>query len=113
VASGINNIDYPVADLGAARTLFSTLLGIDPYVDSPYYVGYRPGDGPEIGLDPNTQPGEGPICFWDVDDIKGALQNLLAAGATTERPVTNVGGRLIATVRDHSGNVIGITQPSA
>jgi hypothetical protein len=48
-----------------------------------------------------------------VDDVKGALQNLLAAGPTAERPVTNAGGRLIATVRDSSGNVIGITQPSA
>ncbi len=32
---------YPVKDLEKAKELFTQLLGSDPYVDSPYYVGYR------------------------------------------------------------------------
>ena len=33
---GIENIVYPVSDLARAKTLFRTLLGVDPYVDSAY-----------------------------------------------------------------------------
>ena len=42
---------YPVSDLARAKTLYRTLLGVDPYADQAYYVGFRVGDQ-EIGLDP-------------------------------------------------------------
>ena len=32
---------YPVKDIEKAKQLFTKLLGTEPYVDSPYYVGYR------------------------------------------------------------------------
>lgn len=51
---GIKTIIYPVKDLAHAKTLFSKLLGIEPYVEGVYYVGFRVGDQ-EIGLDPNGQ----------------------------------------------------------
>jgi predicted enzyme related to lactoylglutathione lyase len=112
VTSGINNIAYPAGDLAAAKTLFTALLGIEPYVDAPYYVGYRPADGPEIGLDPNAK--DGPICYWEVADITATLETLLAAGATAERPVSDVGGgKLVATVRDPAGSILGISQSPA
>src|SRR5579864_6069398 len=34
----------PVKDVAAAKTLYSTLLGVEPYADAPYYVGFRVGD---------------------------------------------------------------------
>lgn len=71
-----------VSDLPASRTLFTAFLGTEPYADAPYYVGYRPGTGPEIGLDPNARPGQGPMCYSDVRDIQAALEKLIAAGAT-------------------------------
>ena len=46
-------IVFGVGDLDAAKTLYSAVLGTQPYVDSPYYVGYRAGDV-EVGLDPNA-----------------------------------------------------------
>ena len=50
---GIKTVIYPVKDIAAAKTLFSKLLGVEPYADQPYYVGFRVGDQ-EIGLDPRT-----------------------------------------------------------
>ena len=40
---------YPVKDLDASKALFRTLLDTEPYVDQPYYVGFRV-DGQEFGL---------------------------------------------------------------
>ena len=45
-------IVYPVKDLARAKAQFRKLLSVEPYVDGPYYVGFRVGDQ-EIGLDPN------------------------------------------------------------
>src|SRR2546421_5349182 len=100
---------YPVKDMGKAKTLFSELLGVEPYADAPYYVGFRTGDL-EIGLDPHGR-GQGPLAYWEVDDIRASLQRLLAAGAQADQDVKDVGGgKLIATVKDADGNTIGLMQ---
>jgi AhpD family alkylhydroperoxidase len=109
---GIGLLVYPVKDLGRAKALFSALLGTEPYADAPYYVGYRVGEQ-EIGLDPNGHKSgaTGPIGYCEVADIRKSLQALLAAGAETQQDVKDVGGgRQIATVRDASGNVLGLMQ---
>jgi hypothetical protein len=49
---GIRTVIYPVKDLARAKMLHSKLLGIEPNLDGPYYVGFLVGDQ-EIGLDPN------------------------------------------------------------
>lgn len=49
---GVRTFIYPVKDIARAKTLYSKLLGIEPYADEAYYVGFRVGDQ-EIGLDPN------------------------------------------------------------
>ena len=49
---GIRTVIYPVKDIGRGKALFSNLLGVAPYADTAYYVGFRVGDQ-EIGLDPN------------------------------------------------------------
>src|SRR3954469_6752479 len=74
-------IVFPVADLDAAKTLYSAVLGTAPYADAPYYVGYRVGDV-EIGLDPNgaRQGTTTPITYWSTDDIAGRVAALVAAG---------------------------------
>ena len=54
---GIQTIIYPVKDITQAKALFSTLLGVGPYMDEAYYVGFRVGDQ-DIGLDLQwPQPG--------------------------------------------------------
>ncbi|MCW2598879.1 MAG: glyoxalase [Frankiales bacterium] len=55
----------------------------------------------------------GPVGYWHVEDIKAAVAQLLEAGATQQQPVNDVGGRLIASVTDADGNVIGFLQPLA
>lgn len=99
---------FPAKDLDGTKKIFSTLLGADPYIDGPYYVGFR-ASGLEVGLDPNATGG--PICYWDVDDIAATVQSLIAAGATLDQAPTDVGrGLLIAKVKDADGNVIGLRQ---
>ncbi len=53
----------------------------------------------------------GPVGYWHVDDIKKTLEALLNAGAETQQEVKDVGGgKLIASVKDADGNVIGLIQ---
>jgi hypothetical protein len=49
---GFKLLLYPVKDIARAKRLYRKLLGIEPYTDEAYYVGFRVGDL-EIGLDPN------------------------------------------------------------
>lgn len=111
--SGIRTITIPVKDLEVAKALYTTLLGVTPYVDQPYYVGFRPEGAPEVGLDPNghAHGSTGPITYWRVDDAAAAVAELVVAGATERQPVRDVGGgALTATVEDSDGNIIGVYQ---
>ncbi len=108
---GIRTVIYPVKDIAQAKTLYSKLLGIEPYTDEAYYVGFRVGDQ-EIGLDPNGHKA-GMTGYYHVNDIKKSLQLLLDAGAQAQQEVKDVGGgRLIASVKDADGNIIGLIQSS-
>jgi predicted enzyme related to lactoylglutathione lyase len=112
MAQGIQLIVYPVKDLAAAKRLFAAFLGVDPYADAPYYVGYRVGEQ-EIGLDPNghTKGQTGPLGYVDVKDIRASLKRLNEAGGKTQQDVSDVGaGKLTATVRDADGNLLGLVQ---
>ncbi len=72
--SAVNTLIYPVADLDAAKKVFTTLLGAQPHTDQPYYVGYNV-DGQEIALDPNGHRKglTGGTPFWSVDDLEATL----------------------------------------
>lgn len=108
----IDLIVYPVRDLARAKTFYRALLGVDPYSDAPYYVGYRVG-GQEIGLDPNghAQGLTGPLGYRRVNDIASALRQLADAGAQTVQDVRDVGGgKLVAWIKDTDGNLIGLMQ---
>ena len=109
---GIRHFNYPVEDLARAKALYGKLLGVEPYVDEPYYVGFRIGDQ-EIGLDPNGHKlgMTGPVGFFEVSDIKASLQALLDAGAQVQQEARDVGGgMLIAYAKDADGNSIGLIQ---
>jgi len=111
---GIRTIIYPVKDIAQAKALYSKLLGVEPYSDQAYYVGYRVGDQ-EIGLDPNGHKMglTGPLDYYHVSDIKKSLQLLLEAGALELQAIKDVGGgKLIASVKDADNNVIGLIQAS-
>jgi predicted enzyme related to lactoylglutathione lyase len=112
MTSGIRTVIYPVKDLAQAKTLYSKLSGVKPSMDEAYYVGFSV-EGQDIGLDPHghSQGMTGPIGYWHVDDIKQTLKALLDAGAKTQQEIKDVGGgKLIASVKDADGNVIGLIQ---
>ena len=109
---GIRTVIYPVKNIAQAKTLYSQLLGIEPYMDEAYYVGFKVGDQ-DIGLDPNghNQGMTGPVGYYHVNDIKTSLELLLSAGALAQQEVKHVGGgKLIATVKDADNNIIGLIQ---
>jgi predicted enzyme related to lactoylglutathione lyase len=109
---GIRLFIYPLKGIARAKMLYSKLLGIEPYLDEAYYVGFRVGNQ-EIGLDPNghNKGMTGPVAYWHVSDIEKSLQLLLAAGAQAQQEVNDVGGgKLIASVRDADNNIIGLIQ---
>ena len=49
---GLRTVIYHVSDLDRAKAWYSSALGIEPYFDQPYYVGFNIG-GFELGLDPD------------------------------------------------------------
>jgi predicted enzyme related to lactoylglutathione lyase len=111
-AEGIKNVLHPVSDLETAKPVYAALLGVQPEQDSPYYVGFEVG-GQHIGLVPGngSQGMTSPVTYWEVPDIEAKLAEVTAAGATVKEPTRDVGGgRLVATVTDPDGNVLGLLQ---
>jgi predicted enzyme related to lactoylglutathione lyase len=115
VTAGIKTVIYPVKDLDTAKATFAALIGTDPTVDSPYYVGWQV-DGQDIGLDPNghAQGLNGPVPYFHVADIETAFAQLLESGATELQSVREVGGgRRIASVTTTEGNQLGLLQDAS
>jgi predicted enzyme related to lactoylglutathione lyase len=109
---GIKTVLHPVSDLAKAKAVYAALLGIPPQTDSPYYVGFE-AEGQNIGLVPGGGPQgmTSPVAYWHVTDIEAKLAELTAAGATVKEAAHEVGGgRLVATVTDPDGNVLGLLQ---
>ena len=109
---GIKTVLHPVTDLEAAKKVYTALLGMPPQADGSYYVGFDAG-GQHIGLVPGGGPQgmTSPVAYWQVPDIEAKLAEVTAAGATLKDPVRDVGGgRLVATVTDPDGNVLGLLQ---
>jgi predicted enzyme related to lactoylglutathione lyase len=109
---GFSVVIYPVSDLAQAKALYRTLLGVEPYVDEAYYIGFRVGDQ-EIGLDPHghRKGMTGSVGYWRVNDTQTSLRQLLEGGAQVQQAVQDVGGgKLIALVKDADGNITGLLQ---
>ena len=109
---GIKTVLHPVTDLAKAKAVYTALLGIPPEADSSYYVGFD-AEGQHIGLVPGgaAQGMTSPVAYWHVADIEAKLAEVTAAGATVKEPARDVGfGRLVATVTDPDGNVLGLLQ---
>ncbi|HEY7226036.1 MAG TPA: VOC family protein [Micromonosporaceae bacterium] len=109
---GIKTVLHPVSDLEKAKAVYSALLGIAPQHDASFYVGYEVA-GQHIGLVPGGGPQHmtSPVAYWHVADIEAKLAEVTAAGATVKEPAHDVGGgRLVASVTDPDGNVLGLLQ---
>ena len=109
---GIQTVLHPVSDLGRAKAVYAALLGTQPQTDGSFYVGFE-AEGQQIGLVPGggRQGMTSPVAYWHVQDIEAKLAEVTAAGATVKEPARDVGGgRLVATVTDPDGNVLGLLQ---
>jgi predicted enzyme related to lactoylglutathione lyase len=109
---GIKTVLHPVSDLATAKAVYTALLGVPPQTDETYYVGFE-AEGQQIGLVPGAvaQGMTSPVAYWHVPDIEAKLAEVTAAGATVKEPAHDVGGgRLVATVTDPDGNVLGLLQ---
>jgi predicted enzyme related to lactoylglutathione lyase len=111
---GLRTIIYHVGDLDRAKEWYGVVLGIRPYFDEPFYVGFDVG-GFELGLQPD-EPGAprastGVVAYWGVDDADAAFGRLLELGATGHSGVQDVGeGIRVATVLDPYGNMLGVIE---
>lgn len=108
---GLRTVTYGVNDIEKAKEWYSIALGIQPYFDQPFYVGFNVG-GFELGLDPGTAPGNtGPVAYWGVVDADAAYQRLMELGAQEHKPIQDVGdGIRIGSVIDPFGNTLGIVK---
>ena len=110
---GLRTVVYHAPDLDRAKDWYTTLLGIAPYFDQPFYVGFSVG-GFELGLDPNmdgVRVGNNAVAYWGVADIRAAHAHALSHGGTPHRPVTEVGdGITVASIADPFGNVLGLIE---
>src|SRR4051794_36843453 len=109
---GIKTVLHPVSDVATAKAVYAALLGVPPQTDSDYYVGFEAA-GQHIGLVPGGGPQgmASPVAYWHVPDIEAKLAEVTAAGAIVNEPAHDVGGgRLVATVTDPDGNVLGLLQ---
>lgn len=52
-----------------------------------------------------------PVAYWHVPDIEAKVAEMTAAGASVREAAKNVGGgRLVATLTDTDGNLLGLIQ---
>jgi predicted enzyme related to lactoylglutathione lyase len=108
---GLRTAIYPAHDLASAKRWYTEMLGVAPYFDEPFYVGFSVG-GFELGLLPDATPGtSGPQPLWGVANIDAAYARLLDLGASALSPVADVGGGIkVAAVTDPFGNRFGIIE---
>ena len=109
---GVKTVLHPVSDLEKAKAVYTALLGVPPQTDESYYVGFE-AEGHHIGLVPGGGPQgmTSPVAYWHVPDIEAKLTEVTAAGATVKEAAHDVGGgRVVATVTDPDGNVLGLLQ---
>jgi catechol 2,3-dioxygenase-like lactoylglutathione lyase family enzyme len=111
---GLRTAKYSATDLAAARDWYRRVLGIDPYFDEPFYVGFNVG-GYELGIVPDSAAArerpESGVAYWGVTSADSAHARLLELGATPFEAVEDVGeGIRVGAVRDPFGNILGVIE---
>jgi predicted enzyme related to lactoylglutathione lyase len=109
---GLRTCIYKVPDIKKAKEWYTRILGIGPYFDQAFYVGFNVG-GFELGLQPIEKipsvQSDNILTYWAVEDVDDTYQRLLKEGASPHELPSDVGGGIIvATVKDPWGNIVGI-----
>ena len=87
---GLRSLIYPTNDLATAKNWWQDFLGVAPYFDEPFYVGFLVG-GYEIGLNPGADLAFGPVTYIGVDSIAEGLARAESHGSTVVSPIEDVG----------------------
>ena len=104
---GLRTVIYPAPDLDRAKQWWTELVGVKPYFDQPFYVGFNVG-GYELALLPDADPALGALVYWGVADVPQAVARAIASGSTEHTPVADVGdGIVTATVTTPFGSILG------
>ena len=111
---GLRTAIYHVDDIDKGKNWYSEVLGVQPYFDEPFYVGFNVA-GFELGLQPGAATGvekaDGAVAYWGVEDAAAELPRILDLGATIHEALQDVGqGIKVATVKDPFGNIFGIIE---
>jgi predicted enzyme related to lactoylglutathione lyase len=111
---GLRTAIYHVPDMDKAKAWYRSVLGVDPYFDQPFYIGFNVG-GFELGLHPADAahpPGpSGAVTYWGVERMTTAWPRLLGLGAVAVSAPQDVGdGIQVATVKDPFGNLLGLIE---
>ena len=109
----LRTVIYHVGNLEDAKKWYTDIIGIAPYFDEPFYVGFDI-NGSELGLDPDmtgVTEGNHAFTYWSVEDIETSFNKLVGMNAGIIQPVTGVGGGLkVAVVNDPWGNAVGLIE---
>jgi predicted enzyme related to lactoylglutathione lyase len=107
---GLRTTIYPTDDLVGSTRWFRGLLGIEPYFEEEFYVGFNV-EGYELGIDPNSDVEDGVQSYWGVDDAEAAAKEIVDNGATVVSEVNEVGdGIKVAQFTLPDGNLFGIIE---
>ena len=111
---GLRTVIYAAPDLQKTKAWYATVLGIEPYFDQPFYVGFMVG-GYELGLMPNAEPAQishnDTLTYWGVEDIETAVTHWVDLGATVFTKIQEVGDEIkTAALKDPFGNVVGLIE---
>jgi predicted enzyme related to lactoylglutathione lyase len=111
---GLRTAIYHVADIEKGKAWYTEVLGVKPYFDEPFYVGFNVA-GYELGLHPgggnSDDKADGAVAYWGVENAAAAFKRMQELGATIHEEVQDVGaGIKVAAVKDPFGNIFGIIE---
>ena len=97
--------------LEEAKKWYASVVGHEPYYDTPYYVGFNVG-GFELGIHPEGTPGPGGVVRLLGHRGRGrGVEAPARPGAKLVSDVQDVGGDIkVAAVADPFGNHLGVIE---
>ena len=111
---GLRTAIYHVDDIEQGKRWYSEVLGVKPYFDEPFYVGFNVA-GYELGLQPGEgssgEKADGAVAYWGVANAEAAFKRIIELGASVHEEVQDVGGGIkVGTLKDPFGNIFGIIE---
>lgn len=106
----IATVIFPTSNLEQSKSWWTKALGIGPYFDQPFYVGYDV-NGYELGLNPGAAADSGPVAYFRVENIAVSFARFVGQGCIVVSEVNDVGdGIKVADLRNPDGFVFGLIE---